>query len=289
MRDPVLLAHRELVLERLDRHVAPGAAGRGRDRERDRPGEADEQAVRISRSLELLAVHRQQVVALVHADTGSGQRTAIVGAAVVARVDFGEAIAAGGGVQRVVRAQQRGRHRLGPVAVVAVVGIGVRVAQLALDLADQPGEIRARAEQRQQPGVFVVHRFPVVAVHRRIEEQVALQPPRILEHLRPFLAGIDARAHVVELEGLVVAVAGLRVGDMPALVHRVEHALAVGGQGVAVQPLHHDVVLARIEVEHVQGGFLARHRAFDQGARLRQVEHVPVARIHRRDRRGLDR
>ncbi len=186
-------------------------------------------------------------------------------------------------------------HGRSGLAVVAVADIGVGVAHLAQHLADHVVQVLARAQQRQQPAVFVADRRPVLAVHHRREEQVPLEAPGVVEHLRPFPGGIDQHAHVPEIERLLGVVVlggvGLGVEDGEVLVVLDQHPLAVQRQRVAVDVVGDDRVLALLQVVEVQRRFLALQRTVDQADGLGQIEDarragVDLGDVGRVDRQG---
>ncbi len=93
------------------------------------------------------------------------------------------------------------------VAVVAAAHIGVRIADLAEHLTDQVIQILARTDERQEQPIAVVNVLPVDAIHGRGVEEIALEPPGILEHLGPLLLRIDNLAQVIEFQRFL----GLRI------------------------------------------------------------------------------
>src|SRR4051794_40990984 len=93
----------------------------------------------------------------------------------------------------------------------------MRRAELAVHLRDQIRELRPRTEAVQQRLVAVVDALPVDAGHVRIPEEVALQTPRLAEHLSPLRARVDFDARAAEVEpaagtARLVAVAARFVG-----------------------------------------------------------------------------
>ena len=77
---------------------------------------------------------------------------------------------------------QRHRWRL---AMVAAHLVGMRGAELALQLPDQIAQLAAGGHARQQRGVALEHRRPIHARHVFDPEVVALQAPDLAQHLRP--------------------------------------------------------------------------------------------------------
>ncbi len=102
--------------------------------------------------------------------------------------------------------------------MVATHLIGVRGAQFALQFPHQIREFAARGDPRQQRQVALQHGRPVDARHVLDPEVVALQPPHLMQHLRPLLRRLHRQAHAGEVDdaalarGLAVARLGLVVG-----------------------------------------------------------------------------
>ena len=295
VRDPRRLAQRQFLRDRLDQNVARGPGRRVGDGQVDRHlgiGKL-QQAVGIGRRAQLRAVDRQHIVARLDRQTGLGQRAAIILAGIVAGIDRRQPIAPRRRIQRPIDPQQRGMDLRPGIAIVAAADIGVRVADLALDLADQVIEILTRAQLRQQFGVAVVDRRPIGAVHRPREEHVARQPPGIAVHLRPFGARIDQHSHMAEVEHFAaVVVLGrvfLGIEDSEVLAMLDQHPLAIERQRIGIDILGHGLDLARLKIEEAQRRRLAFQRAIDHADRLAQEEHALAACIHRDNVRGIDR
>src|SRR5947199_8862641 len=145
-----------------------------------------------------VAVDGEDRVAITHLDAGRLERRAVAGRPVVG-TDNALHLPAAAAVQPQVGAQEPEtvlRHR----AVVTAAFVGVRRAELALQLPDQVGELRPRAETFHQRLVAVVDALPVDAGHVRIPEEVALQTPRLAEHLSPLRARVDFDARAAEVE-----------------------------------------------------------------------------------------
>ena len=77
------------------------------------------------------------------------------------------------------------------VGSIAAADVGVGVGKLADHFAQHVGEVVAIRHVGQQLGVLVAFLRPIDAVHGSFEEEVALLPPRFVEHLFPFGARID--------------------------------------------------------------------------------------------------
>ena len=72
--------------------------------------------------------------------------------------------------------------------------------ELAADHRDQVAEVGAMRHERHQRAVLVVDRLPVGAVHRRVVEILALDPPRLAEDLRPLGTRIDQRIEAGDID-----------------------------------------------------------------------------------------
>ena len=98
-----------------------------------------------------------------------------------------------------------------------------------------------RGEVRQERRVLRLHRLPVAPVHARVVEEVAVDPPGLVEDLRPLGARVDAHLDGVELQLPVAVLAvGLALAllpgrsDAPAFLHARQELLAVEGDLVVV-------------------------------------------------------
>ena len=178
------------------------------------------------------------------------------------------------------------------VAVVAAADIGVGIADFAQHLPDQVIKILARAGERQELAVAVVHEFPVLPVHERRVEQVAFEAPRIFKHFRPFQRRVYLLTQMTEFQLLLgLGVLGrvcLRGEHGVIFVVPDQHAPPVERQGIAVHVLRDQRRFARLQVEEAQRGLLAAERSLDEPQRLRQVEdalapHVKLADVGRID------
>src|SRR3954451_3419859 len=145
-----------------------------------------------------MAIDGEDRVAIAHLDPGRLERRAVAGRPVVGTHNALH-LPAAAAVQPQVGAQEAEtvlRHG----AVVTAAFVGVRRAELALQLPDQVGELRPRAETFYQRLVAVVDALPVDAGHVRIPEEVALQTPRLAEHLPPLGARVDFDARTAEVQ-----------------------------------------------------------------------------------------
>jgi hypothetical protein len=102
--------------------------------------------------------------------------------------------------------------------------------------------------QREIP---VARGAPVVAVHARVVEEVALLPPRLLVDLPPLHGGVDPGAQL-EVERARLAVRRARgLHDPPLLPRPIEHLAAIRGDGDARDASREDFRLTLVERELV--------------------------------------
>ena len=123
----------------------------------------------------------------------------------------------------------------------------------------------------QEHGVLFLHGGPVRAVHVRIVEVVAVDPPGLIVDLTPLRSRIDPHFHVGDGEpvrgGFDVRPAG--IADEPAARGRVQHALAVRRQVVEARAPDHGRLFTVGEREAAKAGAgagaaePARHPASD--------------------------
>src|SRR5205823_14131557 len=78
--------------------------------------------------------------------------------------------------------------------------VGVRGAQLALHLPQQVRELGSGRNPIHQWLVEAVHGVPVDARQILGPELLALQPPRLLEHLLPFRGRPNGHLHAAEID-----------------------------------------------------------------------------------------
>src|SRR3954451_15361365 len=145
-----------------------------------------------------MAIDGEDRVAIAHLDPGRLERRAVAGRPVVGTHNALH-LPAAAAVQPQVGAQEAEtvlRHG----AVVTAAFIGVRRAELTLQLPDQVGELRPRTETFHQRLVAVVDALPVDTGHVRIPEEVALQTPRLAEHLPPLGARVDFYTRAAEVQ-----------------------------------------------------------------------------------------
>ncbi|OFA59558.1 hypothetical protein BEN35_02095 [Streptomyces fradiae] len=256
--DPVVVAQRLLVGDGDDDGVPGGAAaGRG-DRQFDGlAGRADEQRAGAQQRIDGAAVHGQDRVSGTHRDTGRGERGAGLGV---------------GGL-----GGQHARHaphpflipgQIGPEQALPVGGvgpaagradIGVRGAQLALDLPEQVDQVAVRGHPVQHRPVALQDAVPVDASEVGPPEVVPHQPAGLRVHLPPLGGRVDREADPGEVDGdvvVAVVVARLVVGRHHAELRAggEQDPLAVAGDRVVVGVIGQMLEPLLDEVVAVQGG-----------------------------------
>ena len=106
-------------------------------------------------------------------------------------------------------------------------------------------EVLPHADIRQKDFVFGLHRSPVVAVHVRVVEIIAVDAPRLVEHLPPLGHRIDLHRDLVERQFVFGGIDLFAdVGDRPGVLDLQQDALAVAGELEAVDFLHQRVLFA---------------------------------------------
>ncbi len=176
------------------------------------------------------AVDRFDHVPLAHVHARPGERGERIGVVRVGAVDVGDAIPSGGFVSHQLGPQRGGLDLLPPLAQVAAVDEDVERGQLAHHLAEEVRQLGAVRDPGDERSVLLQHRGPVHAVHVAVVEVVALEPPRLDEHLMPLLARIDGELPRGEIDLLLreiglLARRGVEHRDVVALADH--HLLAV--------------------------------------------------------------
>src|SRR4051812_16163878 len=128
---------------------------------------------------------------------------------------------------------------------------------VAEHLLEQMNEVRARCQSRQIGLEPSFRRGPIETVELRVVEEIALDAPGIVIHLPPFLARIDIRLELAEVQRATSRLWRLhRRHDRPLRLlaaHADERLLAVAchrEKGDAVDEL---LELPLVEVEAVDG------------------------------------
>ena len=96
------------------------------------------------------------------------------------------------------RAQRRRLHLIGAASRVTAAHEDVQRGQFAHHLRQDVGQLRAIGDAIDERQVLRLHRRPVHAVHVAVVEVVALEPPRLGEHLPPLVARIEPERPVAE-------------------------------------------------------------------------------------------
>src|SRR4051812_49034650 len=136
-----------------------------------------------------VTIDREDRVAITHLDTWRLERRAIAERPVVGTNDALH-LPAAAAVQPQVGAEEA-KTVLRDRAVFTAAFVGVRRAELALQLPQQVRELRPRCQTLDERLVAVVDALPVDTGHIGIPEEVALQTPRLAEHLLPLGARVD--------------------------------------------------------------------------------------------------
>ena len=201
--DPGAVAQAALVGDRLDDDRARARAiGLGADLELDPLADGPlELAVDLAVGLDLLAVDRQQKLARLDVDSRRGQGSAKARVPEGAAVDRLEPVTAIG--RLVVGPEQADGDRLGFVEALAAAEVAVSDRQLAEHHADHAVQIAAGREVGEELFVLGSNGVPVGPVHVGRVEVVAVDPPGLVEDLRPFRPGLDRHRDRVEVERAV--------------------------------------------------------------------------------------
>ena len=139
---------------------------------------------------QLDAVDGEQEVALAHVDPRSQQRRAVGGVPVLAAKEPGDAVAPGGLVELELGAELAAFDSL-DLRLFAGDHVGVTRLELSDHLAEDEVELAAVADTADPGAVALAQLPPVVAVHALVVEEVAVDPPAVVEHLPPFGTRID--------------------------------------------------------------------------------------------------
>ena len=117
------------------------------------------------------------------------------------------------------------------------VQLHVHRAQLCVHEPHQRPQLSGAADARQQRRVRRVHRVPVDALHARVVEAVAHQPPSVDEARAPLRLRQHAQHHLAQPQPIAVAqlesAVAVGVSDMQGVGDLHQHTLAVGGDGKA--------------------------------------------------------
>ena len=195
--DPRLVAHRRLVCERSDDHVAPLACGGLYGQGDGLTGGVDEMLGWSPARVDGVAVDGEDDITDRHGDAGSGQRRP---SPRVGRI-----------------AGQYPRHRPAPIAFRGEVGaehplaarllrrwrrdVCVGGTELALHLPQHVDEIVGATDSFQQWCVAVEGGVPIDASHVGAKVVVAHQPSGLVVHLPPLLGRRDRDAQTREVDG----------------------------------------------------------------------------------------
>ena len=100
------------------------------------------------------------------------------------------------------------------MADVAAAVVGVADVEFAEHLAQAIRQVATRADAVGQGAILLPDAFPIHAMHLGVIEEIALQPPGLVQHLLPFFARIDAQrpAGKVDLRLFGFVILGRGVG-----------------------------------------------------------------------------
>src|SRR5262249_61985386 len=89
-----------------------------------------------------------------------------------------------------------------PFAMPQVAARVVRMAdvQLAEHLAQEILEVVTRRDARGQRTILLPHAVPIDAVHLAVVEEIAVETPGLVQHLRPLVARRDAERYSREID-----------------------------------------------------------------------------------------
>ncbi len=175
-----------------------------------------------------LAVDREQVIALLHVRQARLEQGRAHFAVPGRRLD-NVLDPVGPVFEREIAAQVAHAHRRAFLDI-APAAIGVGGVQLRDEFPEHVVDVPARHGVLEQLAVALAHLVPVHAVHARVVEIVALQPPRVVEDLPPLGHRVNRRLEVAGVDLLVhlLPFLGLDDGVVAAFPH--QQLLAVGGQ-----------------------------------------------------------
>ena len=192
-RHPVEVAQRHLLSHRHHHHGALRAVHVPQPQLDGRAGGADEQRAGAPDGIHLAPVHGDHGRALDGADPRAAQRGAPGGRGRLTGQHAGDAPEPVRAVvevhAEVAQSPGRGHRALGRGLV------GVRGAELAVDLPDEVGQVVPGGQSLDQRAVALEHARPVVARHVGHPEVVAHEAPRLVQHLPPLRPGDDQQPH----------------------------------------------------------------------------------------------
>ena len=165
---------------------------------------ADQGLINIWEGRDRGPVDGENVIAGFNVHAHRRERRARVLVPVFARQNVVDPVSACGRVAGEFRAQQTELHP-GSVGPLAAADVSVAAVQFTDQFAEQISEIVAVVHERHEHGVFIAHRFPVDAVHRRRIEEIPHVPPAFEIDLVPLGVPVELQ---VEAFDLVLVVLG---------------------------------------------------------------------------------
>ena len=281
---PRVVAQRALGAERVQNHLAR-AFGHGLvvDREHDRFfREPHECGGGFELRVELASVYREEEVAFLHRHARPAQRRAHAG---VPRCDVEDALDAKRPLLQRVVAAEVAHAAVRSLRQIAAAAIRVRTVQFAEQLAEDVVHIVPRRARINHLAVPLAHLLPVDEVQVRVVEKIALDAPRVVEHLPPLGHRID-RAFERTRRQRAFHLLPLGSGDDgPAPALRDEQPIPVGADFVATHVVEDHPLSVRVDVVVAQRrGAVVRSRA-----RRPAEDHLPRQRTELIDASTPDR
>ena len=106
-------------------------------------------------------------------------------------------------------------------------------------------QVLAHGDIRQKHFILRFHCFPVIAVHVRVVEVVAIDSPCLIENLPPLGHWIDLDLNVFDRKLVLRRIDFFAdVGDRKAVLHLHQHAFAVAGELESINLLDQRILFA---------------------------------------------
>ena len=143
--------------------------------------------------------------------TPGPQRASLVGAQISAKKTV-DAVAAGASSQ--AKSAPGNQRVVGRLTMIAAGAVRVRCAELALHFQNQVVELRAAVDAFDERHVALQHSLPVDLRHVGPPEMIALQPPRLVQHLLPFRFRLDQHFQPLQIDPAARARLGAFIFDL---------------------------------------------------------------------------
>src|SRR6185369_1271636 len=182
------------------------------------------------------AVDLEKIVAFGNLNTGRAQGCLEFGIPVLTGVDFANSIETV--FNREVRAQQPDWNRVLTGHISGTGQVRMTDGKLPSDGGDQIREVGAMLNIRQKRFVLFIDRLPIISVHLRVVEIVALDAPRLAEDLRPLGSRIDQRFELGNVDRSIANLGRYRAiewNDSPSVPRAcglIQHLLPILGKSV---------------------------------------------------------